>query len=119
MDSAQQRRNRSSDVGALEDFGFDAEGHVENGQDDAEFDEFDLDLTCPTCGVDLIEDEMFRVHRVCSACHRHFWIPVRERLELLLDPGSFSESNEELVSLDPLVFHDRLPVADRIAEARE
>jgi acetyl-CoA carboxylase carboxyl transferase subunit beta len=81
--------------------------------------EFDLDLACPTCGADLIRDELFRSQRVCSACRRHFWIPARERLQWLVDPGSFAESNQALVSLDPLVFHDRLPVADRLAEARE
>jgi len=106
-------------VAALDRLDFDPDKQRDLPADNAEFDEFDLDLTCPTCGADLIEDEMFRVHRVCSACRRHFWIPVRERLELLLDAGSFAESNEELVSLDPLIFHDRLPVADRLAGTRE
>jgi acetyl-CoA carboxylase beta subunit len=115
MERAHGRLDRSSNVASLESLDFDP---TDSGEE-AEFDEFDLDLTCPTCGADLIEDEQFRVYRVCSACRRHFWIPVRERLGLLLDVGSFNESNEELVSLDPLVFHDRLPVADRLAEARE
>jgi acetyl-CoA carboxylase carboxyl transferase subunit beta len=44
---------------------------------------------------------------------------ARERIRLLLDPGSFQETSAELVSIDPLLFHDRLPVADRLAEARE
>lgn len=87
--------------------------------DGEEFDEFDIDLACPACGAELIDDALFLAHRVCSTCRRHFWIPARERLDLLLDPGAFTETNQELVSLDPLVFHDGLPVADRLAEARE
>jgi acetyl-CoA carboxylase carboxyl transferase subunit beta len=46
-------------------------------------------------------------------------MPARERIAVLVDPDSFVESSSELVSIDPLLFHDRLPVADRLAEARE
>src|SRR5262245_16719684 len=82
-----------------------------------QFDEFGL--ACSSCNADLANDRLYETFRVCSHCGRHFWMPARERLQLLLDPGSFQEANAELVSVDPLLFHDRLPVADRLAEARE
>ena len=77
------------------------------------------DLTCPACGADLGESDRFADFRVCSTCHRHFPLPARERLRLLVDDESFVETNAALVSVDPLVFRDLLPLPDRLAEARE
>jgi acetyl-CoA carboxylase carboxyl transferase subunit beta len=51
----------------------------------------DMTLTCPSCDADLVADEMFASHRVCGSCHRHFSIPARERLALLIDPDTFEE----------------------------
>ena len=79
----------------------------------------DESLACPSCGVELTGTDAFETFRVCPGCHRHFPIPARERLRLLLDEESFRETNAALVSLDPLVFRDLLPVPDRLAEAAE
>jgi acetyl-CoA carboxylase carboxyl transferase beta subunit len=76
-------------------------------------------LACPSCGVELTGTEAFETFRVCPGCQRHFPIPARERLRLLVDAGRFRETNAALVSLDPLVFRDLLPVPDRLAEAAE
>jgi acetyl-CoA carboxylase carboxyl transferase subunit beta len=81
---------------------------------DAEAADFELD--CPTCGADLFAAELFERFRVCPNCRRHFSLPLRERLALLVDDGSFLETNAALVSVDPLVFHDQLPYPDRLAE---
>ncbi len=79
----------------------------------------DESLACPTCGVELSGTDGFETFRVCPGCHRHFPIPARERLRLLVDEGRFRETNAALVSLDPLVFRDLLPVPDRLAEEAE
>jgi acetyl-CoA carboxylase carboxyl transferase beta subunit len=76
-------------------------------------------LACPTCGVELTGTDAFETYRVCPGCHRHFPIPARERLRLLVDEASFRETNAALVSLEPLVFRDLLPVPDRLAETAE
>jgi acetyl-CoA carboxylase carboxyl transferase subunit beta len=76
-------------------------------------------LACPSCGVELTGTEAFETFRVCPGCQRHFPIPARERPRLLVDAGRFRETNAALVSLDPLVFRDLLPVPDRLAEAAE
>jgi acetyl-CoA carboxylase carboxyl transferase subunit beta len=76
-------------------------------------------LACPSCGVELTGTDAFETYRVCPGCHRHFPIPGRERLRLLVDEESFRETNAALVSLDPLVFRDLLPVPDRLAQAAE
>jgi acetyl-CoA carboxylase carboxyl transferase subunit beta len=76
----------------------------------------DSELDCPTCGADLFPSELFDRFRVCPACRRHFSLPLRERLALLVDDGSFQETNAALVSVDPITFHDQLPYPDRLAE---
>jgi len=76
-------------------------------------------LACPACGIELTGAPAFETFRVCPGCHRHFPLPIRERLRLLIDTGSFRESNAALISLEPLVFRDLLPVPDRLVEAAE
>ncbi len=90
-----------------------------NGQAPDELEDDEFDLACSSCNADLSDDDLFLTFRVCRNCRRHFWLPARERLGLLVDEGTFQETSAELVSIDPLLFHDRLPVADRLAEARE
>lgn len=75
----------------------------------------DLDLLCPGCGHDLSRGERFATFRVCPACGRHFSLPARERLALLLDPNSFIETNGILVSADPLLFQDAPPDAPGVS----
>ncbi len=85
----------------------------------------DGSLDCPACGTDLAATALWATHRVCGSCGRHFSLPARERLALLVDPGSFVETNAALISVDPLVFHshgssyDLLPAPDRLAGAQE
>jgi len=79
----------------------------------------DEPLACPSCWVELTGTDAFETYRVCPGCHRHFPIPGRERLRLLVDEASFRETNAALVSVDPLVFRDLLPVPDRLVEAAE
>ena len=69
-------------------------------------------LACPACGAELSGSPSFETFGICGACQRHFPLPARERLRLLVDEGSFRETNAALVSLEPLVFRDVLPVPE-------
>ena len=86
---------------------------------DSSIDALFPDLDCPACGVDLEESTTFQRYRVCPNCDRHFGMTARERLVLLVDSGSFTETDTALAALDPLRLRDRLPVPDRLAEAQE
>src|SRR6267143_472020 len=50
----------------------------------------------------------------CDECGEHFELPVRRRLDLVLDPGSFVEHDRGLESTDPLQFTDSKRYRDRI-----
>jgi acetyl-CoA carboxylase carboxyl transferase subunit beta len=71
--------------------------------DPAQFPE-DLFTQCPTCRELLFKREWQRNLKVCGKCGYHFWLTARERIDLLLDEGSFTELDAELVSNNPLDF---------------
>jgi acetyl-CoA carboxylase carboxyl transferase subunit beta len=73
--------------------------------------------TCPSCGSHYRDDELERHLRVCPHCGHHFPVRARERVEQLVDPGTFAEEHAELRSADPLGFFDLRPYTERLAEA--
>ena len=73
---------------------------------------------CPDCNEMLFTKQLRRDHSVCPKCEHHFKIAARERIELLVDKGSFVEHDAELVSSDPLGFVDSKPYPQRIEAAR-
>ncbi len=89
-------------------------------ESDATLDEV-LDLSCPGCGADLLGDDLFDSHRVCGNCQRHFPMRPRERIALLADANSFVETNQVLMSIDPVRFGDagqgETSASDALAEA--
>ena len=73
--------------------------------------------TCPKCSSHYREDELIENLRVCAHCGYHFPVGALERIQQLLDPGSFIEEAKELRSADPLSFFDLRSYKERIAEA--
>jgi acetyl-CoA carboxylase carboxyl transferase beta subunit len=73
--------------------------------------------TCPGCGSHYRDDELAESFRVCRQCGHHFRVGARERIEQLVDPGSFVEEDVDLRSADPLEFFDLRPYAERLVEA--
>ncbi len=60
--------------------------------------------TCINCDADLADSALYHDYRICEKCRFHYSLGAHRRIELLLDPGSFRESNRSLISLDPLGF---------------
>ena len=73
--------------------------------------------TCPGCGSHYRDEELEAALRVCPQCGHHFRVGARERIEQLVDPGSFVESDADLRSADPLEFFDLRPYTERLVEA--
>jgi acetyl-CoA carboxylase carboxyl transferase subunit beta len=73
--------------------------------------------TCPGCGSHYRDDELGAALRVCSHCGHHFPVGALERIEQLVDEGSFAETERSLRSSDPLSFFDLRPYTERLAEA--
>jgi acetyl-CoA carboxylase carboxyl transferase subunit beta len=73
---------------------------------------------CPSCDEMLFNKQLVRNQSVCSKCGHHFRMGARERIELLVDKGSFTEQDAALSSGDPLGFVDSKPYPERIAAAQ-
>ena len=73
---------------------------------------------CPSCDSQIFIRQLERNLRVCPTCGHHFRMSIGERIDLLLDPGSFVEQDAGLTSGDPLAFHDSKPYTDRLEAAR-
>ncbi len=73
---------------------------------------------CPNCNEMLFNKQLARNLNVCTKCEHHFRLGARERIELLVDKGSFVEQDATLVSGDPLGFTDTKPYPERIAAAQ-
>ncbi len=76
-------------------------------------------ILCKKCATDLSGDRQWRQYRVCSSCGFHGRIGAWERVQMLLDDGSFDEDYADLVSVDPLEFTDSRPYVERVTQARE
>ncbi len=69
---------------------------------------------CDGCGEVVYKAEWERNWNVCPSCGHHEALPVRRRLEMVLDPGSFQELDAELNPQDPLGFADSKKYKDRL-----
>ena len=69
---------------------------------------------CDGCNEVAYAEEWERHWNVCPLCGHHDALPVRRRLEMVLDPGSFEELDADLVPQDPLGFVDSKRYRDRL-----
>jgi acetyl-CoA carboxylase carboxyl transferase subunit beta len=59
---------------------------------------------CPKCERIVFTRDLERSLKVCPHCDHHFRLTAWERVEMLVEPGSFKEWDSELRSSDPLEF---------------
>jgi len=71
-------------------------------------------VRCPACKATLYKKEVEAKSNVCPDCDHHFYLPANERINQLLDEGSFEEWFTGLRSKDPLQFIDRIPYHERL-----
>ena len=74
---------------------------------------------CPGCSEVVPEIELAQNQRVCPRCDYHFAQSARERLETLLDPGTFEEMDADLKSVDILCFQGMASYKDRLKKYQE
>ena len=73
---------------------------------------------CPQCDAQVFNKQLERSLRLCPSCGHHFRMSVGERIDMLLDPGSFEERDAGLESVDRLGFHDDKPYPHRLEASR-
>src|SRR6476661_2636136 len=76
-------------------------------------------IKCDGCGEIIYKQDVEKNLEVCPKCDEHFPLPVRKRLELVLDPGTFTEHDVGLESTDPLQVTDSKKYRDRIKASQK
>jgi acetyl-CoA carboxylase carboxyl transferase subunit beta len=59
---------------------------------------------CPSCKKIMYTKELLKNLKVCINCGHHHQMNAYERLESLLDEGTFREYDKEMISVNPLHF---------------
>ena len=73
---------------------------------------------CQGCGEILYSERLSQNHFVCPGCGHHFRLSAGAYLTLLLDEGSFTETDADVESADPLQFVDLKPYPERLSAAK-
>jgi acetyl-CoA carboxylase carboxyl transferase subunit beta len=67
----------------------------------------------------LFRRQVKRNLMVCPKCNYHFRISAMDRLEMVIDEGTFVEFDAGLEPMDPLHFKDRMRYPERVRECQQ
>ncbi len=74
-------------------------------------------VKCEKCSEIIFKKDFEANLNVCPKCSFHYYIPARERIKKFLDPETVTELDQDLISNDPLNFHDSQPYKNRIEKS--
>jgi acetyl-CoA carboxylase carboxyl transferase subunit beta len=75
-------------------------------------------IKCPDCNGMLYKKEVENQKRVCPNCKFHFTLSPEERVSLLIDEGTFEETDRDLSPVDVIGFEGALSYPEKIKEAQ-
>lgn len=70
---------------------------------------------CPDCSAPTYRKELITSLNVCPKCTFHMTLTAEERINLLIDKGTFVEMDANLVSQDPLEFKGPKTYKEKLA----
>lgn len=79
-------------------------------------------MTCKGCGREIKRADARNLYYICPLCGMYFKIGARRRILLLADPESFTETDAEMETVDPLQFPaygEKLEAARKKSRERE
>ena len=76
-------------------------------------------MRCDSCSAILFKRSVENNLLVCPECQRHFRVNARQRIEQMVDPGTFEPFDENLAPLDPLEFVDLKSCKTRIEASQK
>ncbi|MCD4728344.1 MAG: acetyl-CoA carboxylase carboxyl transferase subunit beta, partial [Pirellulales bacterium] len=74
---------------------------------------------CPGCQATIFRKEAEKRLGVCPECDYHWYVSARQRIEQVLDEGTFEEWDADMEPADPLQFVDRIPYTQRLQEEQK
>jgi acetyl-CoA carboxylase carboxyl transferase subunit beta len=71
---------------------------------------------CPGCQATIFRKQAEKALGVCPECDFHWYVSAQQRIEQVLDEGTFEEWDAQLAPSDPLEFADKMPYRDRLKQ---
>lgn len=75
-------------------------------------------VRCNECKKLIYYKDLIENLKVCPYCGYHFRLSAKERIDLVVDRGTFEEWFEEISPADPLQFVDKERYVDKVNEAK-
>nr|YP_009628765.1 acetyl-CoA carboxylase carboxyltransferase subunit beta [Balbiania investiens]QBX88548.1 acetyl-CoA carboxylase carboxyltransferase subunit beta [Balbiania investiens] len=75
-------------------------------------------IKCDRCGLLMYYKALNRNLKVCPQCEHHFPASSQERIEQILDKGTWKALNDKLASTDPLGFVDQKIYGKRLQDMK-
>jgi acetyl-CoA carboxylase carboxyl transferase subunit beta len=76
-------------------------------------------VKCESCRTIIFRKDLEANLLVCPKCQFHFKMSARQRLDMLLEAGRWTEHDARMTSTDPLKFVDTKPYTNRLRDARK
>jgi acetyl-CoA carboxylase carboxyl transferase subunit beta len=76
-------------------------------------------MKCDACDAMVYRKVVEEAHHVCPECGFHFRITAKQRIEYLLDTGSFTELFTNLESIDALNFKGQKSYKEKLQKAQK
>lgn len=76
-------------------------------------------IKCLDCNDIIYKKTLVENLKVCPKCNYHFTLGAWERIETLIDKGTFEEYDKDMNSLDPLDFTGPKSYKDKLKEDQE
>ncbi len=73
---------------------------------------------CPQCKESIYNRDLMAASYVCPKCGHHLRLNAAQRVDVLLDEGSFSQLSGRVRPVDALNFHDTEAYTDRLKRAQ-
>jgi acetyl-CoA carboxylase carboxyl transferase subunit beta len=73
-------------------------------------------LKCPSCGEMIYRKEMEERQHTCPKCRHHYRVNAQQRIDMLVDPGSFEEMDARVAPRDLLTFSDKKTYSQRLTD---
>lgn len=66
----------------------------------------ELWVKCPSCKTMVLSSDLVDSSKVCTKCGYHFRLKARQRIDMIVDEGSFEEMDKDLTSRNIIDFPD-------------
>ncbi|WP_135228831.1 acetyl-CoA carboxylase, carboxyltransferase subunit beta [Deinococcus fonticola] len=88
-------------------------------QQQTQVDTPDLWTQCPACKEGLYNRELEANAFVCPKCGHHLRLNAQQRMDVLVDPGTFQQRSGRIRPTDPLEFNDTEAYTERLSRAQQ